>query len=603
MRYIKFSILTGIGLFALAMFFLSQSMQDFLNLESEVAQSKDDLEILDFSLDQAEHIPDLSLDFPAGSNQAETIPVETTTNSHLTTAIQIKNQNQRTHKQSGQTSAQIKLLNLPDQQDANQKSLNILLLSQTTKQQRTTLIEELIRLDGELVRQIAFKPTFQQNASEINSERIQQTSLSNTQPNQTVAAKYSVPQNTKQNLRPQNSILIQKETPIHLVASLRGVRIKTTGIAQQNGSLNQTIQVVPLISNTIMNATVISKNLARLNLPEKLTGSETRSEPPTIKLSEVGEFQPSEIIKLTGTGLVVGLNGTGDRTYTAEAIQALKSSIKAMNINLNQIKNPIQIGNVANVSIIAFVPNSGVNKGQRLKCYITADSEEIDLTGGYLLPTSLLETGTRKTNADAIVMGPLLTDQTQKRSQAVITKGAQLLTDLKPRLITNQGLPHLKLFLKNPSGQPQVGQLISQHINQFLQSQNSENSKAILRSSSLIMISLPSSDQQQAQDLANRLLTLPLPPQVSANLDQNPKLIIDTTKAEIQTQGTVFLRPAKLEYTHFTLEIASLPPSSATKLSDLLTLMQHIHIPETKQILFLRTLQQQKRIRATYREF
>ena len=43
MRYLKFSILTGIGLFALAMFFLSQSMQDFLNLQTETAQTSNDL--------------------------------------------------------------------------------------------------------------------------------------------------------------------------------------------------------------------------------------------------------------------------------------------------------------------------------------------------------------------------------------------------------------------------------------------------------------------------------------------------------------------------------------------------------------------------------
>ncbi|MCH9656550.1 MAG: flagellar basal body P-ring protein FlgI [Planctomycetes bacterium] len=605
MRYLKFSILTGIGLFALAMFFLSQSMQDFLNLQTETAQTSNDLEILDFSLAEPESFPDLNLDFPAGSDQSKTTLSQSPHQSHLPMADQKGNHDHRLHSAMPpeRKPSQINLLHLQNQQAAEQQSLNILLLTQTTKQQRTTLIEELIRLDADLVRQIAFKPTFQQDHTENKFKGIQQTSLNHAAETQTVSAGYKVPQNSSPRVPPQNSFLIQKETPIHLITSFRGAKIKTIGIAQQNGSLNQTIQVIPLISNTVMNATVLGSNLAKLNLTLKLPAPEALPKPAQIRLSRLGEFQPSEIIKLTGVGLVVGLKGSGDRGYTTEAIQALKSSIKTMNIDLDQIKTPIESGNLANVSIIAHVPNTGVTKGQRLKCYVTADNETVNLTGGYLLPMALLDAGSFKTNADAIGMGPILTDPSQKKSQAVITAGAQILSNLRPNLISSQGLPHLKFFLKNPSGQPTFGQLVTQNINQFLKTQHSENTKALLRSSSMIMISLPNSDQQQAQNLAARLLSLEIPSPLSTKSSQNPELIIDTTKTEIQTRGTVLLQPAKIDFNHFTLEIAPSSPLTTTRLKDLLTLMQHMQIPETKQILFLRTLQQQGKIRATYREF
>ncbi|WP_298860771.1 flagellar basal body P-ring protein FlgI [uncultured Gimesia sp.] len=596
MRYLKFSILTGIGLFALAMFFLSQSMQDFLNLQTDSAQTSDDLEILDFSLAEPEKFPDLNLDFPAGSNQSKTTLAQSPEQSPMPMANQKGKHDHRLNSDlpPAQKPSQINLLNLQNQQAAKQQSLNILLLTQTTKQQRTTLIEELLRLDADLVRQIAFKPTFQQDHTENKFKGIQQTSLNKAPANQTVSTGYSIS---------QNSFLIQKNSPIHLITSFRGAKIKTIGIAQQNGSLNQTIQVIPLISNTVMNATVLGRNLVKLNLALKLPTPEAPPKPVQIRLSELGEFQPSEIIKLTGVGLVVGLKGTGDRGYTTEAIQALKSSIKSMNIDLDQIKTPIEAGNLANVSIITYVPNTGVTKGQRLKCYITADNKTVNLTGGYLLPMALQNAGSFKTNADAIGMGPMLTDQSQKKSQATITAGAQLLSNLRPNLISSQGLPHLKFFLKNPSGQPKFGQLVAQHINQFLKTQHSENTKAILRSSSIIMISLPNSDQQQAQNLAAKLLSLEIPSPLSSKQSQTPELIIDTTKTEIQTKGTVLLQPAKIDFNHFTLEIAPPSPLTTTRLKDLLILMQHMQIPETKQILFLRTLQQQGKIRATYREF
>ena len=596
MRYFKFSILTGIGLFALAMFFLSQSIQDFLNPETNPAQSNNEPEALDYSLDEPEKLSDLKLDFPAGANPSKAILSQTVEQPALTTV------NLKENADQDQNTARIKLLSLPKQQTTDQKSLNILLLTQTTKQQRTTLIEELIRLDADLVRQIAFKPIVQLEIPDYKSKSIQQTSLSNAPANQSVSAGYSVSKSVQQSLPSQNTFLVHKETLIHLVATLRGVKIKTIGVAEQNGSLNQLIQVVPSINNMPMNATVQSRNLATLNITSKLQTPESTIKPPEIKLSELGEFQPAEIIKLSGAGLVVGLNGTGDSAYSSEAIQALKSSIKTMNINLNQIKSPIKVGNLANVSIIAYIPNSGVTKGQRLKCYITAANEEVNLTGGYLLPTGLLDAASSKTNADAIVMGQILTDQNQNKSRGVISEGAQLLANVKPNLISDQGLPHLRFFLNNSAGQPLAGPVITQQINQFLQTQNSQNTKALLRSSSMIMISLPASDQQQAQKLVAQLLSLQIPSQLFAMTNQNPELIIDTAKGQIQTRGTILLKPVKMEYNQFTLEIA--PPSALTtpKLKDLLSLMQFMHIPETNQILILRALQQQGKIAATYRE-
>ncbi|WP_299469083.1 flagellar basal body P-ring protein FlgI [uncultured Gimesia sp.] len=607
MRYLKFSILTGIGLFALAMFFLSQSIQGFLNPGTDSAQIDSEAAALDISLEESADFPDLNLDFPAGPNSSDITPPpestllsQTTRKPAITAAAQEKNHDHTLHHESRlkQNTPKIKLVTVGNQQTAAPGELNLLVLTQTTREQRTTLIEELLRIDADLVRQIALKPAQQQeNISTNEPKTVQQISLTNPSSRQTISAAYTGPQAALQNTAPQNPFLVQKESPIHIVASYRGATIKTIGIPVQNGALHQTIQVVPLLSNTITQATVLNRNLVKLEINSELPLPEHLLKLLEIKLSELGEFQPSEIIKLSGTGLVVGLNGTGDHVYSEDAIKALKSSVATMHINLKEIKTPIQAGNLANVSIIAYVPNQGVTKGQRIECYITAVNQDVDLTGGYLLPTGLINSTSAQTNADAVVMGAVQTDQSQTKSQALIANGAQVLSAISPPLISAQGLPHLKFFLNAPSSNPQTGQLITQKINQFLQSQNSVNSKAMLNSSSMIMISLPNSDPQQAQQLATRLLALPFP---AAMTNQAPEVIVDSAKAQIQTSGTVLLEPAKIEHSDFALELS---PLATTRLNDLLALMHHLHIPEMKQIEFLRELQQQGKIRAAYREF
>lgn len=603
MRYFKFSILTGIGLFALAMFFLSQSIQDFLDGKSDSNETT-----LDISLSEAQEFPDLNLDFPAGTNESQpesadtqkTAPPSSTSPESPMAATHQESDHALDKFLPENSAPQINLVSTSNQLAPAPPALNILLLSQTTKEQRTSLIEELLRVDAELVRQIAFKPSMQPGISATDVKTVQQISMTAPVHQQTVSAGYAVPQQSMPSY-PIQAPLVQQKSPIHLVASYRGITIKTIGIPIQSGTLHQTIQVTPVFGDSIFHAIILGKNRAELKIHSELPLPHELRMPPEMKLSQLGEFQPSEIIKISGVGLVIGLNGTGDHSYSSEAIKALNTSVKAMNIDLKKIKNPIRAGNLANVSIIAYVPNLGVTKGQYLECYITAVNKNVDLSGGYLLPTALLAEGPRKTHADAMAMGPVLTNQSRIKSQGIIPKGSQLLSNLKPKLISDNGIPHLNFFLNTSSSQPQISQLITQRINQFLQSQTSINSKAILRSSSMVMISLPNSNQQLGHQLVSQLQTLPIPIQPASTVNQHPEVVVDYAKAKIQTRGNVLLEPTKLEYSDFVLEISPLTSLPTIKLNDLLALMHHLQISKSKQVIFLRELQQQGKIKATYR--
>ncbi|MCA9014137.1 MAG: flagellar basal body P-ring protein FlgI, partial [Planctomycetaceae bacterium] len=502
-------------------------------------------------------------------------------------------------------SPQINLVTTSLQPASSPPALNILLLSQTTKEQRTTLIEELVRIDADLVRQVAMKPVNQQDLSASEVKTVQQISLTNPFPQQTISAGYAVPQTAMQPAPPPEPFLVQKERLVHIIAAYRGITFKTTGIPTQDAALNQTIPVIPFITNTMLPATVVSKNLVQLDLHSELpVPAETQAQ-PVLKLSQLGEFQPAEIVKLTGSGLVVGLNGTGDRNFAPEAIQALKSSMTAMKINLKQIKTPLRAGNLANVSLIAYIPNQGAVKGQRIECYITAANPEVKLSGGYLLPTTIQQAGSPATGA--VVMGVLQTSRTQNKSQAIIDQGAQIVSDITPRLVSGSGIPHLKFFLNEAASQPATSQLITQTINQNLQSHQNLNAKAILQSTSMIMISLPHPDQKLAQQLAAHLLKLSIPvhpslSQSSLALKQTPELIIDPATATIQTRGKVLLQPAQIQLSDLILEISSSTTSATPRLNDLLALMHHLKFPQTRQIEFLLELNQQGKIQAAYHE-
>ncbi|QDV49471.1 flagellar basal body P-ring protein FlgI [Gimesia fumaroli] len=604
MRYFKFSILAGMGLFALAMFFLSQSIQGFLSINQDAEQTPAETE-LEISLSEPDEFPDLSLDFPAGPNQSPVNPAPAPKLSSIATDQKLAQERRLLNNLPENRTPDINLVTASSRSADSPPALNILLLSQTTKEQRTTLIEELVRIDADLVRQVAMKPADQQDITANEVKTVQQISLTNPFPKRTVSAGYAVPQTTMKPASAPEPFLVQQERLVHIIAAYRGITFKTTGIPTQDAALNQTIPVIPFITNTMLPATVISKNLVQLDLHSQLPVPRETQAQPVLKLAQLGEFQPAEIIKLTGSGLVVGLNGTGERNYSPEAIQALKSSMAAMNINVKQIKTPLRTGNLANVSLIAYIPNQGVKKGQRIECYLTAANPDVKLTGGYLLPTTIQQTGAPAANA--IVMGMLQTNQTQNKSQAIIEQGAELLSDITPRLVSGTGIPHLKFFLNDSASLPATGQLIAQTINQFLKAQQNLNAKAMLQSTSMIMISLPHPNQKLAQQLAAHLLKLSIPiqpslAQSSLVKNQTPELMIDQATATIQTRGNVLLQPTQLEFNDLILEISSSGTSATPRLNDLLALMHHLKFPKPRQIEFLRGLQQQGKIKAAYHE-
>ncbi|WP_417390073.1 flagellar basal body P-ring protein FlgI [Gimesia sp.] len=587
MRYFKFSILSGIALFAVAMFFLSRSIDGFLEVNNDSEQVAADSD-LERSLSEPGEFPEFNLDFPAGANESQEKP-ESAADSQPGKLTAPKAPGQISGKSNS------RLLTASSNQTGTVPELNLQVLAQTTREQRTTLIEELIRLDADLVRQVAITAGIQQERSPGSRPPVQQIALSGTAPGQMISAGYSPSQNPT--LR--ESFLVQQQQPTQIVAAYRGITIKLPGTPVQNGQLHQKIKVVPANTNTLMPATVLSQNLVALDLPAQLSQAVSSQNVTAVKLSELGEFQPAEIVKLTGTGLVIGLKGTGDRNISAEAIRALKSSMNAMNIDQRSIKTPIQAGNLANVSIVVYIPNQGVSRGKQLECYITATSPGVDLTGGYLLPTTLNIPGHPSPNADAMAMGSVQTDQIKQKSQAMIASGAQLLTDVNPRLVSGQGIPHLKFFLNSESHSPQLSDLITRQINQFLQAEKHLNSKAMLQSSSLIMISLPHNDPQQAHHLATQLLSLSLPLQAAEPESQQPQVIIESRTGKLQAKGQVRIQPAFINQQNLILEIGPSSQNSSTNGADLLALMQHLQMPQQTQIQLLQQLQQQGKINAT----
>lgn len=106
------------------------------------------------------------------------------------------------------------------------------------------------------------------------------------------------------------------------------------------------------------------------------------------RIKDMASIQGVRDNQLTGYGLVVGLDGTGDQTtQTPFTIQSFISYLSQLGVNLPQGTN-LQLKNVAAVSLTATLP-AFARPGQHIDVTVSSPGNAKSLRGGTLLLSSL----------------------------------------------------------------------------------------------------------------------------------------------------------------------------------------------------------------------
>ena len=131
---------------------------------------------------------------------------------------------------------------------------------------------------------------------------------------------------------------------------------------------------------------IIQSLLCSLLLQAPVSPVEVEAQVPagSVRVGDVSEIKGMRTNALWGTGLIVGLNGTGD---TARATrQALANLLEKYNLNISV--GDLKDGNAALVSVTATLPPFG-REGDRIDVMVSATGGSSSLFGGTLLFTPL----------------------------------------------------------------------------------------------------------------------------------------------------------------------------------------------------------------------
>jgi flagellar P-ring protein precursor FlgI len=105
-----------------------------------------------------------------------------------------------------------------------------------------------------------------------------------------------------------------------------------------------------------------------------------------VRVKDLVEIQGVRENKLTGYGLIVGLNGTGDKTGSQFTIRSLANMLRNMGIQVNP--DLLKVKNVAAVMVTASLPPFAKST-QKLDCTVSSVGDASSLSGGTLISAPL----------------------------------------------------------------------------------------------------------------------------------------------------------------------------------------------------------------------
>jgi flagellar P-ring protein FlgI len=115
------------------------------------------------------------------------------------------------------------------------------------------------------------------------------------------------------------------------------------------------------------------------------------------RIKDIASFEGVRPNQLVGYGLVVGLNGTGDRRQTFFSTQTLTNMLERSGLTVSP--DQIRVKNIAAVMVTAMLP-AFVRKGSQIDITVSSIGDAENLQGGVLIMTPL-----KGVNGEVYVVG------------------------------------------------------------------------------------------------------------------------------------------------------------------------------------------------------
>ena len=274
-------------------------------------------------------------------------------------------------------------------------------------------------------------------------------------------------------------------------------------------------------------------------------------------IQELVRIKGHENNVLTGMGIVIGLNGTGD-----DARQSLLAARPYGELLGNYGNKPLSVTELADADAYAIVqvtmqvPAAGVREGDRLDVFVDTLFNATSLEGGRLVVSML-----RLPLPDANELPPMAFATGQVILQGdnprggIVRGGGQMIVDVRAHPITPAGT--MGLVLKDQYASFPVATTIAAAINDEF-ALDGLSQIAIVEDAKNIKVLVPAVERRYPANFIATLITIAIDPSL---IQTEARIVINEREGIIVVTGNVEISPVGI--THRGLSISSITPGLA----------------------------------------
>lgn len=272
-----------------------------------------------------------------------------------------------------------------------------------------------------------------------------------------------------------------------------------------------------------------------------------------VRIKDIADIEGIRDNKLVGYGLVVGLNGTGDRLASAVFTrQSLIGMLERLGVNTRDQENRLDTKNVAAVMVTANLP-AFARQGTRIDVAVSALGDASNLTGGTLLVTPLLGADGE---VHAVAQGPVATGAVSARGAAQsITRGVPTSGRIANGAVIERenrfvfaSSPVIRLSLRNPD--LTTARRVAQAVNAF-----ARGPVARATDPATIQVQLPGGG-------ADPVAFVTAIEQLRVEPDQTARVVIDEAQGIIVMGANVRVSQVAIAQGNLTIRITETPQVS-----------------------------------------
>ncbi|KNE07590.1 flagellar basal body P-ring protein FlgI [Helicobacter pylori] len=249
--------------------------------------------------------------------------------------------------------------------------------------------------------------------------------------------------------------------------------------------------------------------------------------------------------QLIGYGLVIGLNGTGDKSGSKFTMQSISNMLESVNVKISA--DDIKSKNVAAVMITASLPPFA-RQGDKIDIHISSIGDAKSIQGGTLVMTPL---NAVDGNIYALAQGAIVSGNSSNLLSANIINGATIEREVSYDLFHKNAMT---LSLKNPNFKNAIQ--VQNTLNKVF-----GNKVAIALDPKTIQITRP--------ERLSMVEFLALVQEIPINYNAKNKIIVDEKSGTIVSGVDIIVHPIVVTSQDITLKITKEPLNDSKNTQDL----------------------------------